>query len=317
MARSPSGPHIVKEIKPTALIGWKEINHGLIRQRGETVRLYDCPLDQAVCILDSEALAPQGEFGQETDEVLTGVYIDTGENGLFSSAEFATITALGQMQLVTPEEIATNLVAELRGSNTGREVIGALDGAVTGPSFRAGHLRQTALNRLQQLEEKYGEAVAFENLGPPRLSKLLFEAFLLKRVYPTMAAALQVEPELMTEALVREVAANESLRRRIISIGIPILLGDGRQLLRGPVIKSNDARHGWVDLTPANMKRWQQRLSELRQSLQGEFDGDSSSHHDRVYPASQQWQLKDDSFRIGELVAFIMTYEEGGKRLKS
>jgi len=41
------------------------------------------------------------------------VFINTGENGLFAAGDFALITALGQMQFITPEEIADAILAEL------------------------------------------------------------------------------------------------------------------------------------------------------------------------------------------------------------
>jgi NAD(P)-dependent dehydrogenase (short-subunit alcohol dehydrogenase family) len=180
MARTPGGPQIVKEIKPTALIGWREISHGPIRRGDRAIALYDCPLERAVPLSDPKSRAPEGDFGVSVNGELEGAYIDTGENGLFTAAEFAAITALGQMAFVTPEEIARDVVREIRGGATGHDVIAGLDATVTGPSYRAAHLRDAALTRLRQLEAQHGEAVAFEILGPPRLSKLLFEAFLLK-----------------------------------------------------------------------------------------------------------------------------------------
>ncbi|MDH3858191.1 MAG: NAD-dependent epimerase/dehydratase family protein, partial [Gammaproteobacteria bacterium] len=159
LARTPDGPTVVKEIKPAALIGWRAIDYGPIRRRGRDIDLYDCPPESAVSVTDEASLAPEGEFGSDCGEKLQGVYIDTGENGLFTAAEFAAITAPGLMQIVTPEEVAENAVRELVGGNTGRDVIAALDASATGPSFRGGHLRQAALNRLARLEAEHGEAV--------------------------------------------------------------------------------------------------------------------------------------------------------------
>jgi NAD(P)-dependent dehydrogenase (short-subunit alcohol dehydrogenase family) len=316
MARTPGGLQIAKEIKPTALIAWKEIGYGPIRRGGEDFVLYDAPADQAVSVKEAGSLAPRGDFGKKTGEVMEAVYINTGENGLFAAGDFTAITALGQMQFVTPEEIARNVVTEILGGNTGKDVIGALDGAVMGPSFRAGFLRQTAINRLKQLEEKYGESVAFEILGPPRMSKLLFEAYLLKRVYTTMEAATKPKPEAMSKALEEEIKQANEVRQQIITIGLPILLPDGERMLRGPVIKSEDAYNGWIDLTPKNMAQWQKRLKAIRQMVQAGLAGDSSSQQNRVYPALRNWQPDDDSFEVGEIVAWISSYEDDGLRGK-
>ena len=67
--------------------------------------------------------------------------VDTGENGVFTRGEFAAITALGQMEYITPEEIAQTIVLELRGANTGRDVISAMDASVLNPSYKAGLIR--------------------------------------------------------------------------------------------------------------------------------------------------------------------------------
>ena len=316
MARTPGRPEIVKEIKPAALIGWREISHGPIGRFGREMTIYDCPPEAAVSIREAANLVASGDFGVSVGQGLDGVYIDTGENGLFSADEFAAITALGQMQLVTPEEIARTVIAELKGGNTGHDVIASLDGSVMGPSYRGGYLRQAALDRLRQLEAEHGESVAFEILGPPRLSKLLFEAFLLKRAYVTMAAALEPAPDALAGAVEQEVIGSPETRRRIISIGIPILLADGERLLRGPVIKSLDAYHGWVDLTPANMGKWQGRLDAIRRTVGIELGADTSSRHDRTYPASRQWLSGGDAFDIGEIVAWVLNNEDQGSRAK-
>ena len=317
LARTPGGPKIVKEIKPTALIGWREIGYGPIGDDGRGFLLYDCPIDQAVSIHDDINLTSEGDFGVSTRERLEAVYIDTGENGQFTAGEFAAITALDQMRLVTPEEVAENVICELVGGNTGRDIIAALDGAATGPSYRAGLLREAALTRLRQLENEHGEAVAFEILGPPRLSKLLYEADLLRRVCKTTQTVLDTAADALAGMLEQEVLTNAALRRRIISIGIPILLSDGKRLLRGPVMKSRDAHYGWVDLTVTNMDTWRNRLMAVREAVGAELNGDTSSHHDRQFTASRAWRLDQEVFDIGEIVAWIFATEDEGKRKKN
>ena len=315
MARTPGGPSIVKEVKPTAVIGWRQIAYGPIRSSGGEIAVYDCPPDQTVSTLDPSNLVKDGDFGEATGERVEGVYIHTGENGQFSAGEFTAITALGQMELVTAEEIARTVVSELRGGNTGRDVIAALDGAVMGPSYRGGFLREAAINRLKQLESEHGESVAFEILGPPRLSKLLFEAYLLKQVFKTLDNVLSQQPDALAMKLARHVCSETEIRKRMISIGIPILLPDGERLLRGPLIKSEDAYHGWADLTPANMKTWQGRLEAIRRGTR-ELADDTSSRGDRNFASSRNWLAEEEVFDVGEVVAWIFNREEGGQRGK-
>jgi len=315
MARTPGGPHIVKEIKPSALIAWKEIGFGPIRRGGKDFLLYDCPPEMAVALEAEGSLESNGEYGKDTGDVLEAVYINTGENGLFAAGDFAAITALGQMEFVTPEEIARNVVSELTGGNTGKDIVAALDGAVMGPTFRAGWLRESALNRLKHLSEEHGESVAFEILGPPRMSKLLFESFLLKQVYKNLRPVLDDKAGEMSAKLNTFLDDNPKVRQQIISIGLPILLPDGKNILRGPVLKSDNAHNGWVDLTHENMEKWQSRIKGILAMLKKQIEGESSSRHDRVYPSLRDW-VDDDRFDIGEMVAWISINEDEGRRGK-
>jgi NAD(P)-dependent dehydrogenase (short-subunit alcohol dehydrogenase family) len=317
IARTPGGPTVVKEIKPTAVIAWKDIGYGPIRRGGRELPLFDCTPDQAVSLDDPQARLPEADFGTKTGETLRSVYIDTGENGLFAAAEFAAITTLGQMEYVTPEEIAANVVAEIRGSATGRDVIQALDGSVMGPSYRAGILRQAALTRLRQLQaEHHDVSIAFEILGPPRLSKLLYEAYLLQLECGTLSGVLERKAAELSVSLEQRLGREAALRQRILSIGIPILLPDGRRLLRGPAVKSQDAEHGWVDLTPENLARWQERIAGLRAYLKVSAFAPASSGPDRVYPSAAAWS-GDETFDVGEVVGWLFIHEEKGRRGKA
>ena len=113
---------------------------------------------------------------------------DTGENGFFSIGEFQAITFPRQMEYVTPEEVARTVVLEILGASTGRDVLAAIDGAITEPSYRAGVLRDHAIRQMQTLEaQKRGEvpSIAVGHLGPPRLSKLLAEGYLIRQAAGT------------------------------------------------------------------------------------------------------------------------------------
>jgi NAD(P)-dependent dehydrogenase (short-subunit alcohol dehydrogenase family) len=315
MARTPGPPVIVKEVKPAAMISWEEIGYGVIERGGSAFQLYDCTPDKAVSIRHDANLAARGDFGVPTGGRLEGVYIQTGENGQFSADEFAAITANGQMAIVTPEEIARNVVAEIEGATTGREVVAALDAAVMGPTYRGGYLRRAALNRLRQLESLNGTSVAFEQLGPPRLSKLLFEAHLLRQSFGTMDAVINTTPQAVTAAAEKQIVENSDLRQRIISIGLGIVLSDGERLLRGPLLKSQDADHGWVDLTADNMSLWQRRLTAMREEVVAELQ-ETSSRRDRCLHPSLAWETACDFFDAGEMAAWILNNEEGGRRMK-
>ena len=82
MARTPDGP-ITKEIKPTAAIAWKKIEYGEIKKRGQAIELVDVPVTEAVPLKDKFVLFSDKQY-RTTGETLKSVFIDTGENGIFS-----------------------------------------------------------------------------------------------------------------------------------------------------------------------------------------------------------------------------------------
>jgi NAD(P)-dependent dehydrogenase (short-subunit alcohol dehydrogenase family) len=321
MARTAGGP-IVKEIKPAALVSYRRIAFQTVRRGGEPVYIYASRVEPLGDVLHT--IRPPEEF--ERLEELRVVGVDTGENGFFARGEFETITSLHQMEAVTPEEIAQAAVLEIKGSNTGVDVIAAIDGAVMPPSYRAGYLRGLVIERLKQLEKETGTySIAIGQLGPPELTKLLYEAHLLKMRYKTLTAVVEADPEEMAESLYRLICHNK-IRDVITSIGVPILAPDGRKLFRGPFIRIPEvkgeprvrvtpaaverwARKGWVDLRPENMRVWQRRFREMAQNIGAMVDQGSAAITRASYTS--------EKINIGEVVGWIFNNEERAYRIKS
>src|SRR5262249_3271152 len=137
-------------------------------------------------------------------------------------------------------EVARTTILEILGASTGRDVLSAIDGAITEPSYRAGVLRDQAIRAMQQLEAaaagRVVPSIAIGHLGPPKLSKLLIEAFLIRealgdeidRILVTPAGEMQREIE-------RYLSRNPRIVSLVTTIGIPLLRADGT-LTRGPRI---------------------------------------------------------------------------------
>lgn len=333
MARTPNGP-IIKEFKPTALIAWKKIEHGKIAKRGQQVKLRDLPPEHALPLTGqlTRELDPRLKSlfdGQDAAD-LEAVFIDTGENGIFTAAEFEAVTMIGQMQFITPEEIAQNVIFEIQAGNTGHDIINALDQAALGPTYRAGAMRHSALARMHELERKHeARGVAFEMLGPPKLSKILWEAEILRLLVGTLDKIADTDAEVMAAAALKLVESDATLRARILSIGIPILLADGKRLLRGPEIKvpvfhgrrdleitdaaiEKWADAGWVDLRVANFKRWRARAQEIRKEVSAIPFNDTSSRYDR----DREFWFGDGEINVGRVAGWIFISEDKGRRMK-
>ena len=323
MARTPGAP-ITKEIKPAAAIAWKSIAHGPIVRRGVPVRRVEAgprPVGETFSTHDPAA-------ARELDDVLEAAYIDTGENGIFSLEEFAALTTAEQMEFVTPEEIAQYLCFEIEGGNTGHDIINALDNAVLGPSYRAGLLRHWALERMNALEKEHGtSSVAFEMLGPPRISKLLFEAHLLRLAFGTMSAVRDATPNEVARRLDRLVREdNPGSANEAAAVGIPILLASGEVVRGTRVIVPSEAedepvtpeklevwvRDGWIDLRPANCERWIERFRAIHRETEAIPENETSSRHLR----SRRFWDEERKIQPGKVVGWILSVEEQGARMK-
>lgn len=322
LARTPNAP-IVKEVKPAAMIGYRAVQVMEVKDKHNSSELYDA---KEVTLGGSLSLREEDNSYVRNGKLRVPV-VDTGENGVFTRGEFAAITALGQMEYVTPEEIARTVVLEIRGANTGRDTISAMDGAVIDPSYKAGLVRNVAISDLVSAEQESGVAsVALGRLGPPELSKLLFEAELLRHAYGSLQKVLEAgSPQELSEHCVA-VLVPSGVQRTAPSIGIPVLLPDGKRLLRGPRInvpeleghqhtvnlddKHSDkwARKGWIDLRPHNMQLWQERIAKMLRTRADLRQEGSAAASIKSFISSE--------FEIGEVVAWIFNNEMEGYRVK-
>ena len=311
LGRTPDAPAII-EIKPTAAIGWREIAYGPIRRGGKVIPVVDCETPIPL----SSAFTKDASGWRTTGEPLENVFINVGENGLFARDEFETVSALGQMEIVTPEEIAEVVVHELRGRPTGKNIVAALDGATFGPTYRGGYLRAAAIDGLRELEKQHNvRSVGFEMLGPPRLTKLLYEAHILCRLCPTLKAIADEDPDTLAGDAERLLLKREPvLRRQILSVGLPILLSDGRSILRGPhvvIMPSADgadvAARGWIDLRPDNLRKWVDRAKAI-----------AAEPEDTRKGSAARWTAVNASGPVepAKLAVWIFEHEDGGYRIK-
>lgn len=292
LARTPGGSGekhgaIIKELKPGAMIGFKRLGETHVRLRGDRERAYlvNARDEEIGRALETRQNAKEyGHFeGREVPLKIIGA--DTGENGFFSIGEFQAITYPRQMEYVTPEEVARTAVLEILGASTGRDVLSAIDGAITEPSYRAGVLRDQAIRQMEQLERAADAdilpSIAVGHLGPPKLSKLLIEAFLIREAAGTddIDVIQRLGAKELQKRVEKYLDANPRIVSLIVTVGIPLLRG--KKLTRGPRINippappngsavpmdkdavERYARTGWVDLRPHNFELWMERLMRL------------------------------------------------------
>ncbi len=328
MARTPGGP-IVKELKPAAMVGYSNIERRVICERakqGQPLHLFASRLET----LSETLILHEPEDDYERLTPMRMVVVDTGENGLFTKGEFETITHMGQMEFITPEEIARQAVLEIKGSNTGYDVIAAVDSTVMNPTYRAGNLRHLALEEAENLERMHAgdgdsPSVALGWLGPPEIGKLLWEAYLLKACFGTLSNVLAQSSEALAAEISSLLESDAKLLHTINSVGLPILTPAGDSLIRGPFIRIPErpglnsvkltpeaidrwSKKGWVDLRPKNFNHWRERFAAMFRRPQGLHEQGSAAVTREAYPY--------DDIRVGAVVAWIFNNEILGYRIK-
>ncbi len=327
---------MIKEVKPGAMIGFRRLGAAHVKLAGPSGRKEPAYLltPRTEALGDSvEPRQPWEEYprlGGGSGIPLKMIGADTGENGFFSIGEFQAITYPRQMEFVTPEEVARTVILEILGSSTGRDVISAIDGAITEPSYRAGTLRDRAIAEMNELEEALWTSekdalpsIAIGQLGPPRLSKLLIEAWLIAAALETRAfeAMIATDAATMQKKVEAWLAAHPNVVSLIATIGIGVLRGETGKasLTRGaklnipvptadgsPVpIDANAieryAEMGWVDLRLANFEVWRGRLRRLAASRP-----DIVAHGSAAFDESRY--LPRD-FVPGDVVGWVLTSE--------
>jgi len=187
-------------------------------------------------------------------------------------------------------------------------------------------LRARALEELRGLEEQtHTHSVALGQLGPPELSKLLWECEILTLAAGTLPAVLAATPEALSAAALEVLEGRPGLRDTITSLGLPILGPDGATLWRGPFLRIPEvagetevamgpgdcdrwAAKGWVDLRPTNFAHWQRRLQAMLDARAGAAQPGSAG-------AAPETTISD-RIEVGAVVARVLADELGGYRIK-
>jgi hypothetical protein len=145
-----------------------------------------------------------------------------------------------------------------------------------------------------------------------------------------MKIVINTKSQVLSDKLTKILEEDRVLRAQIISIGVPVLLSDGKTLLRGEEIKippyqgvnelkitpelvEHWAHDGWVDLRKENMDLWRSRFRKIILDSERIPKDETSSRHLRT---ATYWKIFRD-IEPGKIVGWIFTEEEKGKRMKA
>ncbi len=207
---------------------------------------------------------------------------DGGESGRYSIEEFATITDPHHMGFLPVETVATIVVGEIRGRRSGFDCIAQLNSGLVEPTRASQTLRDILLGKARALSGAADlESLATGALGPARVSALLVEAWMIRRVAATPAKLKQMSDTMLSQQALEYV----------------ITRGDFSKIMRGlhlRLLGGKDQRRGFaaVDLRPWRMGWWREQILAY-----------TKKHSTNTLPYP------------GDIVSWVLYRESGGRKM--
>jgi hypothetical protein len=158
-------------------------------------------------------------------------------------------------------------------------------------------------------------------LGPPRLTKLLYESYLCRRLRPNVRALAESKAAALASEAFRLVQDDAPLRQHIISVGLPIVAPDGTRVFRGSTVVVTPppdcdplqvAPRGWVDLRPEQFGVWIRRAATMVREAEARANGPQGSGSDVDWNAIGP----DDPIEPARFATWVFTVEDRGTRIK-
>ena len=150
-------------------------------------------------------------------EYLEFPVVRAGENHVYSQLELNTLTAIGQMEGITKEEVANKVIDCINGKSA-NEIFSNLNKAMLQPTYLGREMIYDINEKFNSNVFEYG--IATGNLGV-NLSKKLYELYLIKQAVPSISLLKKTK----IDDLVLKVNSklSKSIIEEIITIGIPII----------------------------------------------------------------------------------------------
>lgn len=308
----------IRVITPAALVGWQPVGFGKFRSHGINWPLIDNK--EAISLKEGELLKANKNGYRKVADYMEIPFVDSGENSAYSLYEMYAITALGQMESITREEVA-QAVYECSCGSTKHDLLTAMDNAALGPTYAGFFNRNLVLDHLKEIvKTKKIPSIATNNLGPT-VSKHLFELYILFDIFSSeLPKILNQDSEIFAELAEKYVLKNDIVRQQAISLGLPIIF-EKNKLTAGDhyfvpnmaeeniITKRNIdkwANAGWIDLRKKNIKNWQNLLKKA-------YDGylkQQNSSLDHVIDNYHAFESKN----IGEILGLIYCLQGGARR---
>ena len=307
----------IKVIVPATLIGWQYVGFGDFRSHGKKLQKVSLPKKQKI--------GKNNKFILEKTELLSDTikipYVDSGENNAYSLHEMMAITALGQMEAITREEVADAVLQSIIGS-TKYDILTALDNATLNPTYAAAIQRNYIFDKMRKFEKNSNyPSIATNNLGPT-VSKHLFELFVLLKISDNSLKKLINFSEKKILVLLKEFfETNNTIIQYALALRLPVLNNDNellildnafvpenKQLLKN-VSQENLEKYiesGWVDFREKTIKKW---LLKIKKMIT-----EKAINSNKLCITTEKNIHNIKNGDIGEILGYIYSMEGGNRK---
>lgn len=250
-----------------------------------------------------------------TKDYLEFPVVRAGENHVYSKMELNVLTAIGQMEGITKDEVANRVIDCIDGRSTS-DILVALDNAMLKPTYLGREMIYDLNHEFEKIEYDFG--IATGNLGVT-LSKKLYELYIIKSVYPTIKSLK--ESKLVDIVKNVNLNLNDKLIEEAMSLGIPILdfknnlyiadyslypgINDDKSINKLNIEKWT--KIGWIDLRKENIKSLIEMLIEVYEDAQEKL----KNFNNDIY---FNFKNINDDYDIAEYLAYFYNLKKKGRK---
>lgn len=258
--------------------------------------------------------------GKESDEFLTFPVVRAGENHVYSLYELDALTAVGQMESITKEEVADAVIEDIFGKRR-RNMLYEMDKASLGPTYLGHAMAEHSKNELKKLmKENNATSVATGNLGATS-AKYLYELYLIKTVCNTVDELRNMTESNMHKAICDYLRENSDIVTEMVSLGLPIVVGNdniyiGKYTLY-PSVKDdltvtaekldNWIQTAWVDVRTATIKKW-------RDVIINSYEDATNLSSALTTKLNRDINAIENDYNIGQVLAYYLNMNERGRK---
>lgn len=255
-----------------------------------------------------------------SDEYLEFPVVRAGENHVYSLYELSALTAVGQMEAITKEEVANAAMEDICGK-TNRNMLNYMDSGMLTSTFAGKVMVEKIKSEIKLLMQKNNStSIATGNLGVT-VAKRLYELHIIKQVCKTVDELKNIDVKKLCDLVTENIENNKDLVIEMLSLGLPIVMEDDTMFIgeyslfpdKGCDLTITKERLekwiqvGWVDLRAENILFWKETITYVYNDAQKVLK-------DKDFILNRDAFSISNDYDIGEVLAYYYNLQEKGRK---